>query len=77
MLGSWRQEISLDGKMNYQRLFFTSHILQAASYQRAIQRWPASARSVTPWDDEERTFERGKFQVNEARKKERNVKRSG
>ena len=59
MLASWRQEISLDGKMTYQRLFFTSHILQAASYQRAIQRWPASARSVTPWDDEERTFERG------------------
>ena len=65
MLGSWRQEISLDGKMTYQyqRLLFTSHILQAASRQRAMQRWPASARSVTPWDDEERTFERGKFQV--------------
>ena len=53
----------MDGKMTYQyqRLLFTStsHILQAASRQRAMQRWPASARSVTPWDDEERTFERG------------------
>ena len=47
-----KRSTSLVGKMTYQyqRLLFTSHILQAASRQRAMQRWPASARSVTPWE---------------------------
>ena len=50
---------------------FPYQILQATKEPYSVG--SAKLRSVTPWDDEERAFKRGEFQVafNEARKSER------